>query len=417
MLTGTNLKFTKAHNVRIVLETIRLFGPISRVEIARRSELTAQTVSNITRELIKAGMIIEADRLQEGRGAPAHLLKLQADGAFAIGLDLDKDHMTGVLLDFVGQVRQRISCDLHFPSPAEAIDLMEATARDLMAREGIDRERLWGVGVGLPGPLGSTDENHVTNVVNPKEFPGWSNVPVAEILEKRLALPVHLENNATAAAVGEHWYGEGRHIGTFFYMFFGAGLGGGLIINGQPFEGSTGNAGELGYFPTPAALKGSESVQQSHTGMHFNLPRLYQRLTEQGTPVEGPADLQPLFEQGNETLHTWLDEGATHLVPLLLAIEYLIDPKVIFFGGRLPDVIIQSLVERLDALLPAMRIEGKTPRPQLRCATAGSDAAALGVATLPLYTSFAPAPRLLMKQSTSEGKTHLMPSQRNTLLS
>jgi predicted NBD/HSP70 family sugar kinase len=362
-------------------------------------------------------MIVEADRLQEGRGAPTRLLKLKPDGAFSIGLDLDKDHLTGVLVDFTGKVRQSISCELHFPLPEEAIDLMEATAKDLLEREGIDRERLWGVGMGLPGPLGSTDENHVTNVVNPTEFPGWSNVPVGEILEERLALPVYLENNATAAAVGERWYGEGRHIGTFFYIYFGAGLGGGLIINGQPFEGSTGNAGELGYFPMTSALNGTANVQQSHTGMHFNLPRLYQRLTEQGTPVDGPADLQPLFEQQNETLLAWLDEGATHLKPLLLAIEYLIDPEAIFFGGRLPDAIIRSLMDRLEAMLPALRVEGKTQHPQLHCATAGSDAAALGVATLPLYTSFAPAPRLLMKQGNSDGKTHLLPTHRNTLLS
>ncbi|WP_243663377.1 ROK family protein [Rhodothermus marinus] len=105
--------------------------------------------------------------------------------------------------------------------------------------------------MGIPGPLDVSEDGHVTNVANPKAFPGWHRVPVVEILERRLELPVFLENNATAAAIGERWYGAGQHIATFFYVFFSEGLGGGIIFNGQPYDGHTGNAGELGYCYLP----------------------------------------------------------------------------------------------------------------------------------------------------------------------
>lgn len=418
MLTGTNLKYAKAHNVRIVLETIRLYGPVSRVEIARRSELTAQTVSNLTKQLLEAGMIVEAHRLQEGRGAPSTLLKLAPDGAFSIGLDLDKDHLTGVLVDFVGNVRQRVACDLDFPSPDEAMDLLAETANDLIAREGVSRERIWGVGVGLPGPLGVSEGSVATNVVNPQAFPGWTNVPVVDILRRRLGLPVILENNATAAAVGERWYGVGRHCESFFYVFFGAGLGGGLVVHGQPFEGHTGNAGELGYFPVtdePDGPDEAEGFERPHLGVYFNLPRLYRRLREAGYPAARPGELEALFEAQNPLLLDWLDTGARRLAPLILAIEYLIDPQAIFFGGRLPDTLIRALLERLEATLPSLRIDVKAAVPELRCATAGSDAAALGVATLPLYTSLAPVPRLLMKRGEAEPGSALSPDRRLSL--
>ena len=117
MLTGTNLVHAKAYNDRIVLETIRLHGPISRAEVARHTELTAQTVSNIARRLMAAGLIQETHRLQEGRGAPAIALQINPEGAFSIGLDLDKDHLTGILVDLIGNVRQRIHHRLHFPPP------------------------------------------------------------------------------------------------------------------------------------------------------------------------------------------------------------------------------------------------------------------------------------------------------------
>lgn len=239
----------------------------------------------------------------------------------------------------------------------------------------------------------------MVNVTNPKAFPGWKNVPVVDLLSKRLPFPIHLENNATAAAVGEYWYGAGQGISTFFYIFFSVGLGGGLIINGHPFEGFTGNAGELGYFPAAGETDPLAVFNRPHLGIYFNLPRLYKQLQEHGIQVSQPSELNGLYEQEVPELLDWLEVGARHLAPLILAIEYLIDPEAIFFGGRLPDALICNLMDRLDHLLPSLRIEDKRTGPALRRATSGVDAAALGLATLPMYTSFAPAPRLLIKGS------------------
>ena len=398
MLVGTNLKFAKAYNVRIVLETIRLFGPLSRADVARRTELTAQTVSNITRKLLKKGLIEEVSRHQDGRGAPSVMLALRPDCAFSIGIDLDKDHLTAVLVDFVGTVRHRLHMELNFPLPEEAMDLIVDTADALMSAEGLRLDQIWGVGVGLPGPLDISSGSVVTNVVNPKAFPGWVDVPVADILMQRLQTPIYLENNATAAAVGERRYGAGRHISTFFYVFFGAGLGGGMIINGQPYEGRTGNAGELGYFPTSGELDAGGEFKRPHLGVYFNLPRLYKQLATGGRPVAKPDDLEPLLEEGDPILLEWLDTGAEKLAPVILGIEYLLDPDAIFFGGRLPAPLIRALMERLEIILPNIRVDGKHSTPELLTATAGADAAALGVATLPLHAAFAPAPKVLMKR-------------------
>lgn len=398
MLTGTNLQYAKSYNIRIVLESIRLYGPISRVDIARRSQLTAQTVTNITRELLKAGLIQEAHRLQEGRGAPSILLQLNPDGAFSIGLDLDKDHLTAVLVDMTGAVRQRTNLDLNFPSPEEAMVLFENTVRSLITAEKIKMDRLWGIGIGLPGPLGVSEGSVVTKTVNPRLMPGWSNIPAAQMLSDRLNIPVYLENNASAAALGERWYGEGRHIGTFFYVYFGAGLGGGVIMNGQLHSGHTNNAGELGYFPLLPVQKDGPGGKIEHLGMAFNLPNLYKQLNEKGFKINNAGGLEELYDQKNPLLMHWVENGARQLAPLMLAIEYIIDPEAIFFGGRLPDNIIKGLLEMIKIQLPALHIEEKTTQPKLTTATAGQDAAALGVAILPLYTTMAPLPKVLMKK-------------------
>src|SRR5213080_927391 len=136
MLTGTNLVYTKQYNLRIVHEVVRRFGPLSRADIAQRTELTVQTISNLVKELLALGLVFETDRRRQKRGAPSSVIGINPEGAFTLGLDLDRDHLTGVLVDLAGSVRQRQHVDLDFPTPMQALDLMVETAEFLMAAEG-----------------------------------------------------------------------------------------------------------------------------------------------------------------------------------------------------------------------------------------------------------------------------------------
>jgi predicted NBD/HSP70 family sugar kinase len=404
MLTGSNLLHTKQYNLRIVHEVIRLYGPLPRGEIARRTNLTGQTISNLTKELIELGLIREGERRQEGRGAPSTALAINPDGAYAVGLDFNRDHLTGILLDLAGTVRRRIDVELDLPTPAEALELMVGMVDQLIAEEGLTRASVCGVGIGIPGPMYHA-ENGEGYLVNPKSFPGWHKIPLADWLEERLEMPVMLENNATAAAAGERWYGAGQQIGTFFYFFFGSGLGGGLVMNGRTYEGYTGNAGEVGYLPAMLAGDGGED---SHVGVHFNLPLLYEALRGDGIDARTPVDLDTLYGEGHPRLLAWMDNAADHLAGLALAVEYLLDPEAIFFGGRFSDRMLKGLLDRVTSRLPARRIAEKVAPPRLLLATAGSDAAALGVATLPIYQFLAPAPQVLLKQSARSGRRYAL---------
>lgn len=406
MLTGTNLVFTKQYNLRIVHEVIRVFGPLSRADIARRTSLTVQTVSNLAKELLALGLVYEAGRRTEGRGAPSTPLAVNPEGAYAIGLDLDRDHLTGVLVDLAGSVRQRLALQLDQPTPAEALELLVQTAEALLESEGLSAKRVWGIGVGVPGPMQPAASGS-GYVVRPMALPGWHDIPLASWLEERLGVPAVLENNATAAAVGERWYGAGQQLETFFYVYFGSGLGGGLVVKGQPYEGASGNAGEIGYLPPALAdgIRAATGDELTHAGLHFNLPRLYAHLRAEGAEgVRTPGDLERLMAERHPGLLAWIANAADNLTGLMLAIEYLLDPHAIFFGGRLPDRVLEELLERVQRQLSSRRIGRKEAIPLYRLATAGVDAAALGVATLPLYTFFTPAPHHLLKRGQRRGR-------------
>ena len=393
MLTGTNLSHAKRHNLQIVHETIRLFAPISRADVARRTGLTAQTISNLVRQLVDAGLVLETTRATGGRGAPPIQLDVNPDAAFSVGIDLDTDHVTGVLVDLSGDVRARVNHEVRLSSPADALDLCERTTGTLVAEVGIRLDRVWGVGLGIPGPMRPGPDG--TYLVNPIAFPDWHDEPLAEQLSGRLGLPVFVENNATAAALGEHWYGAGRHLGTFFYVYLGSGLGGGLVVQGTPFEGHAGNAGEIGYL---SPCTGPEAERPTHVGELFDLDRLYERLAAAGVEASTLDDLLALHEAGDPTFEAWFVRLAEALGTLLFTVRAILDPEATFIGGRWPDALLADLLDRARVHLDVVAVPGGLDAPELQLATAGVDAGALGVASLPLYHAFAPRQRTALRR-------------------
>lgn len=383
MLRGTNLEHARVHNLRTVLEMVRLHGPISRAETARRTRLTAQTISNLVTVLLEQGLLLESGHRQGPRGRSSTLLEVAADGAYSIGLDLDRGHLTGLLVDLSGQVRRRVHRELSFPSPEVALDLMVSTVAELAGF--VDTQRVWGVGVGFPGPL-RIGGGIVDNIINPEGFPGWENVSVRELLGARIPFDVFLENNATAAAMGESYYGAGRPLESFFYVFLGVGLGGAIISEGLPFRGWQGNAGEIGFMPT-LPLAGGD-----YLGRHFDLFTLSDRLRVLGREAITHSQVAERLAEGDTTVLAWLDRAAEGLAPMLVAAEYLLDPQAIIFGGAWHDDVRRALVERIQSRLPELRSRYMPNRSQILMAELGSDAVARGVATLPLHEVLAPFP-------------------------
>lgn len=399
MLKGTNLEHARVHNLRTVLETVRLHGPLSRADVAKRSGLTPQTVSNLVTELLGRGLLRESGMRQGARGRSPTLLSLRPDGAYSIGLDLDRGHLTGLLIDLAGEVRARVHVERGFPSPEEAMDLVVETVGQLSSE--VDQRRLWGVGIGFPGPLRIAG-GAVDNVINPEGFPGWESVSVRSLLARRLSPPVFLENNATAAALGESYYGVGAGLSSYFYCFLGAGLGGAIVASGRPVRGWQGNAGELGYLP-------SGGDGGDHLGRRFDMFRLYARLNQVGVRASSYADLARLVADGHPLVLGWLDAAAEGLAPALVAAEYLLDPEAIVIGGAWERPLVDALVARLESHLPRLRSPLIPANARLLTADLGADAVARGVATIPLQELLAPFPTSLAEAETERSHPYEHP--------
>ena len=384
-LSGTNLERAGDHNQRVVLQAIRIHGPITRGELATLSGLTAPAIANITRRLQQEGLIADAGQRRGGRGQPATRFVVNPQGRLSVGVNVDRDHVTVVVLDLLGVVLARESREADLASPEETAATVGAMVGAALAAAALPRDRLIGAGVALPDDLSSVDLPHR------RHLEAWRTVNVAALFGDALGLAVEVENDAAAAAIGELHFGHGlRHL-SFFYMLITAGLGGGLVVEGDYFRGATGRSGEIGFLPLHRPGLAARTLQDA-----VSLSALYDHLAAQGRAVSSPAELARLDAAGQALVDGWIEAAADILIEPLMAVCWLVNPAAILLGGRLPLERLDDLAARLTARLAAKAAEMPTLTPILRAATA-EDAPAIGAAILPFLQQLLPSRTTLMK--------------------
>ncbi|MGW7065847.1 ROK family protein [Streptomyces sp. NPDC054855] len=263
---GVNLPALRGHNAALVLDLLRTAGDagISRLELAERTGLTPQAVSKITARLRAEGLAVEAGRRASTGGKPRTLLRLVPDAGHAIGLHLDRDELTVVLADLTGHVVAERRAPLDFAAGAEAVvDVAVGVVEEVVRLPGREPDRgaaageaapagtgllgvgprgvgLLGVGIALPGPL-----DHSAGVLHRVTgFPAWDGFPLRDAFAGRLGLPVVVDKDTNAAALGLALCGEAE---SFAYLHLGTGLGAGLVLGGGLYRGARTGAGEFGH--------------------------------------------------------------------------------------------------------------------------------------------------------------------------
>ncbi|WP_424891743.1 ROK family protein [Streptomyces sp. XH2] len=240
---GANLAALRDHNTALVLGLLRDAGPegASRAELAGRTGLTPQAVSKITARLRAAGLAAEAGRRASTGGKPPTVLRLVADAAHAVGVHLDRDALTVTLVDLSGAEAATRTSPLDLGAGAETVlDAVTAQVAQVRAAAG---GALLGAGVALPGPL-----DHRTGVLHRVTgFPQWDGFPLRDALAGRLGLPVVVDKDTNAAALGLVLRGCAGPVGSFAYLHLGTGLGAGLVLGGAVHRGARTGAGEFGH--------------------------------------------------------------------------------------------------------------------------------------------------------------------------
>lgn len=238
-----NHTLLKQINKLLVLKTILDNKTISRTKISHLIDLNKATVSNLTDELIKEGFVIEKGLGSSKGGRKPVLLEVNKDVGLIIGIDLGVNYIHLILSNFVGEIiwEKNINIGLG-ESQDNIITSLCSIIEEAISFAPRTQKGILGVGIGVPGIV---EKKSGTVLIAPNLR--WHDVPLKDILEKRLGLPVYIDNEANAGALGEKWYGQWGSVSHLIYVSVGIGIGTGIIIDNEIYRGAAGFAGEMGH--------------------------------------------------------------------------------------------------------------------------------------------------------------------------
>ena len=396
---GTTQQSSAPFNRRIVLDVIRRHGRISRREIVELVSLSPQTVANITNDLEAIGLIVA--RRQKGaraRGQPPIAFELNPNAGQSIGISLEPGRVNAGLVNLVGEILERREVDVDTHDQRRAL----ATMIELIAvlkRQAGKSGRLWGVGVALPGPLIKTD----ISFVGPTVLEGWSDVSVLDELRAAVRLQVFYSVDSAAAALGETVFGIARALDSFFYLHFGLGLGGTLVVNRSAYRGANGNATEIGHIP---AVPGGKACYCGNAGClerYLSLQSLAEALGVSEAPDRDAQIVAALGRNDDPRLEIWCTQAADRLRDAVCLIENILDPLTIVIGGSAPRPLVERLVAQAQPLHHSVRGGVAAPASRILLSERQEDSSILGAAVLPIYDLLSPRFEVLQQERRAEG--------------
>jgi predicted NBD/HSP70 family sugar kinase len=327
----------------------------SRTDLARHTQLSRATVSTLVEELVRAGLVQEgagsgpaSTGAEGGVGRPPVLLSLVSGAAFALGLDFGHQHIRVALCDLSGEpVVDDFSAAEVDDAPSESLDLAQRLVHEALDSAGVAPDQLLGVGMGLAAPINKASGNLEADGI----LPGWDGIRPAAEMETRLGVPVALDNDANLGALGEKAFGAARGVDDLVYIRLSAGIGAGLIIDGQPYHGSLGVAGEVGHVLSDpqgpicrCGNRGCLETVASPVAVAALLERSLRR------PVTVPQLLE-LVAAGDRGARRAVADAGEAVGRALSMVVNVLNPELVVVGGDLAqagDVLLSPIAAAIE---------------------------------------------------------------------
>lgn len=383
---GSNPSRSRLHNRQLVLQCVREQTEAGRAQIARATQLSTQAVSNIIAELLTEGLLFEAGRQTSGRGLPAIQYAIKGSAAVAMGIEVRSDAVFSAIVDLAGNPLATDRIGLTDARPETVANVVKDLHDAALRTDGVSSGTMLGTGIVLPGPIGRAglSETGQSTLI------GWENTDPHTLFTTALNTPVVIEHDTIAAVFAEHVSGAAIGLDSFAYIYFGTGIGLGVMSKGAVLRGSYGNAGELGHMVVER--NGNRCACGNHGCLETYVSRysLHKHLAAQGINATVGEQLNELYNNKNEVMLDWLEKATAPLEQTIGIIENLFDPQSIILGGALPDSIVDHLIHSIH--LPSGSVSNRTDRvtPRLVRGEFGRMTASLGGAGLIVNELFVP---------------------------
>ncbi len=357
-------------NERLILDIVRRHGSMARATITGHTNLTQQSVHRLIEGLIEQGLLRAGATVKGGRGQPSPSIELVREAAYSLGISINADSVVICVADFACTVVVQEKMAMTPIDREQTLAMLSSTLQRVLADHGIRRDLLLGLGFSMSGFFVSAERAFNA----PEPLRDWSLMDLSPILEQRFGLPVWLENNATTGAIGESLLGAGLWCQTFAYLSFNYGFGGGLILDGKPFHGVHGNAGEMSGIFNPDESDKRPALQY-----------LLSTLRKNGVDINSVDRLYNEFDINWPGVEDWLAETMPQVDRLVATLIAVLDPQAIVFGGQLPRALGRTMIDRVR--MPSKREHRYgvgPPEAVLVLSETTGDPSAIGAALLPL---------------------------------
>ncbi|MCV2395764.1 ROK family transcriptional regulator [Actinotalea sp. M2MS4P-6] len=367
-------------NRAMVVETIRRYGGLTQVELAAATGLSAATVSNIVRELQGAGAVDVRTTIRSGRRA--QLVTMARGTGLAVGVHIGVRQMSLTLADSAHEVLIEQSLPLPHEHRADtSLDRAALMVVDLLERVGSSLGELLGIGIGLPAPV-----DVATGTISvPGILRGWDDVPVAQVMSKRLGVPVFVDNDANLGALAESRLGASRPFQDSVYVRVAHGTGAGIVLAGQLHRGFAGTAGEIGHVQVDAAgdvcMCGSRGCLNTVTGG----PALIETLRASRGPLT-MADIIGLARRGDPGCRQVVGDAGALIGTVVAGLAIAVNPQCVVVGGELAETGETLLAPMREVIRRRVPLNHIAPLEVLK-AELGTRAESLGAVLLVLEST------------------------------
>lgn len=387
MQRGSNLDGVRRYNQRLALATIRRRNGASKTDIANATGLSAQGAVRIVDILEEAGLVVRTGKRTGGMGQPSIIYQINANGGFTVGVEVGRERITLVLLNYRGEVMDRHVRPVHFPVPemvlAETSSFVE---RQLAALPAERRGSFLGIGIAMPWFMGEWRQEIGISEAQARQ---WQRQDLEALFRSHFEYPVFFENDGNAGALAELLNGAGLELESYLYLHIGTFVGGGLILGNQLVEGHHGNAAAIASMPVPSTTgRGADFL--IHRASLYTLEQALDHLSTVDGSLDAAVARRP------DTVTGWIEDSASALAFAILGVNSLLDLPAIVIDGDLERPLITRIIEAVRDHLA----DGAPPdffMPELVAGTLGSMAAATGAGLLPMYATFSPNLAALLK--------------------
>lgn len=386
--------FLRETNLALVVRLIHNQSPLSRAQLAGITGLNKSTVSSLVDELIERGLVYETGSNTGGTGRPATLLEINPNAGHVIGVELGVDFVSVAVTDILGNIVWRRREDAN-PSDDQKkmINQTLQIVKDAIAIGKRKNYKFLGLGLSTPGTV---DIHKGVLIFAPNLH--WHDVPFVQIFSEQTKLKVFVENDANAAAIGEHLFGTARHTNDFLFVFAGVGIGGGLFLDGKLYRGKNGYAGEIGHSPIMAEPSqnvchcGNRGCWETYANQYSIIQRVQARLevkrssiipklmAEQNAPLSISLIKQAADAGDREAIDSFYEAG--HAMGQGLAgLINIFNPEKIVIGGPL-SVAGEYMLPAIKQTVSQHSMPGIKPQAEIGLSPFGPDASLIGAVAI-----------------------------------